>query len=57
MLSDMCDITNKKQMKITEYFKKKEKEKEKKQKRKRDDDLNFKTPNDLLYENNYWCRC
>jgi len=57
MLSDMCDITNKKQMKITEYFKKKEKEKEKKQKRKeRDDDLNFKTPNDLLYENNYWCR-
>lgn len=45
-----------KQSKITKYFKKIEKEKETKQKRKRDDDLNFKTANDLLYENNYWCR-
>ncbi len=49
----MCDITNKKQMKITEYFKKKEKEKEKKRKR---EEWDFKTPNDLLYQNNYWCR-
>jgi hypothetical protein len=54
MLSDICDITNKKQTKITKYFKKNEKQKE--TKRKRDYDLKFKTPNDLLYENNYWCR-
>ena len=56
MLSDICDITNKKQTKITDYFKKIEKQKETKRKRNRDYDLKFKTPNDLLYENNYWCR-
>ncbi len=44
-----------KQTKITYYFKKIEKEKETKQKRKRED-WDFKTPNDLLYQNNYWCR-
>jgi hypothetical protein len=33
MLSDMCDITNKKQTKITKYFKKNEKQKETKKKR------------------------
>ena len=44
-----------KQSKITKYFKKIEKEKETKQKRK-DRDWDFKTANDLLYENNYWCR-
>ena len=52
----MCDITNKKQTKITKYFKKIEKQKETKQKRKRNNNWDFKTPNDLLYENNYWCR-
>ena len=62
MLNNSLKTINKtKQTKITQYFKKEKEDKDliliNENFKERMEEKLFKTANDLLYENNYWCRC